>query len=626
MLVVVGGRLQVAFVVIASVLAWVTPAGAASWSPPVTLWTATDPSVSSDVPIVAIDDAGYGVVLVPEQGTGTSYLHAFERVPGGTWQESPRALFDGPAFGAAVAVDQAGEALAVWAFGPPTATTIESATWSSATARWSPTQTVATSPGAQAQYFSASANASGQIVVTWESQVDGVVSVYGMVGSTGGGFSPAVRVATLRPGDQAGAFATAIGPAGDAAIQWSDIDGGSGGSNVEVAVQPAGGSFAVDAAMPVTDLHLPFSAGGGQIAVDAAGDVLSTFNTQDPDMWLASSYRPAGGAFGPPQRVASRNDNANGQDIAVAFDGAGNATIAWVVLVLTGDLLHPPAVLESAARPPGASAVWGQAVQLTDPIAGIEWVRLAETADGSAILAPEAIGANADADLIFTRSAGGSFVADGDPGGCIESFVAMAPDGDAALGCWSIADRSEQLLVRDVHGPPLARLQTPAVAVVGAPASFAVTVPGWAQLAGGQPSWSFGDGTSGTGAAVHHTYAKAGSFTIAVTATDADGSAPARILGHITVLPRGSILVGLGSARISGKRLTVHGTASGRGTITLTLRRRARRDALTVVHLAVRGGGWTRSLQLPARLPRGTYDIVASGAKVRGSKTSFRLD
>jgi hypothetical protein len=622
----VGGRLRIAFAVIACVLAWVTPAGAASWSPPVTLWTATDPSVSSDVPSVAIDDAGYGVALVPEQGSGSSSLRAFERVPGETWQESPGALFSAAPYGDAVAIDPAGDAIAVWAFGPLTATTIESATWSSATARWSPAQMVATTTGTQAQYFSASANASGQIVVTWESQVDGAVSVYGMVGSTTGGFSPAVRVASLPTYDRAFAFTTAIGPAGDAAIQWTEVDGGSGVSNIEVAMRPANGDFAFDSAMPVTALGLPSYAVAGQVAVDAAGDVLSTFFTQaQGTTWLASSLRPAGGTFGPVQKVASRNDNSNSQDIAVAFDGAGNATIAWVQLVLNGDDLNPPAVLESAVRPPGAAAAWGQAVQLTDPIAGIEGLRLAEIADGSAILAPEAIGANADADLIFTRTASGSFVADGDPGGCVESVVAMAPGGDASLGCWSIADRSEQVLVRDVHGPSLARLQTPVVAIAGAPASFAVALRGWAQLVGGQPAWSFGDGSSGAGVAVRHTYAKAGHFTIAVTAADADGNAPAHISRHVTVLPKGTVLVELGSAHISGKRLTVHGTASGRGTITLTLRRRARRGALTEVHLTVRGGDWTRSLRLPTRLPRGTYDVLASGAKVHGSKTSFRL-
>jgi hypothetical protein len=395
--------------------------------------------------------------------------------------------------------------------------------------------------------------------------------------------------------------------------------------NIEVAVRPAGGEFAADAATPVTNLSLPSYAQGGEIAVDAAGNVLSTFFTSDQGTRLTSSYRPAGGTFAPPQTVASRNDNANSNDIAVAFDGAGSATIAWVAMVVNGGDPNPPVVLESAVRPPGVSALWGQAVQLTGPIGGIEGVRIVEAADGSAVLAPVEIGASADTDLIFTRPASGSFVAEGDPGGCVGSVVAMAPDGDAALGCWSLAGRSEQVVVHDVHGPSLARLQTPTVAIAGAPASFSVAVPGWAQLAGGQPAWSFGDGTSSSGTVIRHAYAKGGTYTIAVTAADANGSAPARISRRVTVLPKGTILIGLGSARVSGERLMLHGTSSGPGTITLTLRRRARRGAVTVLRLAVPGGDWTRSLRLATRLPRGTYDVIAAGARVRGSKTSFRL-
>ena len=38
-------------------------------------------------------------------------------------------------------------------------------------------------------------------------------------------------------------------------------------------------------------------------------------------------------------------------------------------------------------------------------------------------------------------------------------------------------------------------------------------------------SWSFGDGTTGTGGAVQHAFGAAGAFTVTITATDAVGNA-----------------------------------------------------------------------------------------------------
>ena len=59
---------------------------------------------------------------------------------------------------------------------------------------------------------------------------------------------------------------------------------------------------------------------------------------------------------------------------------------------------------------------------------------------------------------------------------------------------------------------------------------------------GRRPSttWSFGDGATGSGAAVSHTYAAAGTYAVSVTVTDAVGNARTRTGTTVVARPRSS--------------------------------------------------------------------------------------
>ncbi len=77
-------------------------------------------------------------------------------------------------------------------------------------------------------------------------------------------------------------------------------------------------------------------------------------------------------------------------------------------------------------------------------------------------------------------------------------------------------------------GPPiLLAAGVPASAVAGEPVAFSASfVDLWSGLGGGQPTWSFGDGTAPTGGAnVTHTFAAPGVYTITLSAADALGNA-----------------------------------------------------------------------------------------------------
>jgi hypothetical protein len=346
---------------------------------------------------------------------------------------------------------------------------------------------------------------------------------------------------------------TAIGAAGDAAIQWTrEYQGRSSidkRSDIEVAVGPARGGFPPDAQRAITALTAPAYAEGGDVAVDATGDVLSTFFGSLPsdvlpsDFRVESSYRPAGGAFAAPQEVAALDATWNTNQIVAAFDAHGNATAAWIGFAPPAVAPSNPAILYSAVRAGGTSTSWGRVTRLTDPIVdgGVGALRIAETDDGSAILALDPA-VSWDRELLLARAGSGAF---GTPEvlACIDSSIAIAPDGDAVASCSGARDHSEQIATHGVR-----------------------------------------DGASALNAAVV-----------------------------------------LRSARVRHGRLMLHGSVSGRATVSITIRRREQAEIVEVIHVKLHGGAWARSFGLPRSLAAGIYDVVAVGAHVERAKTSFRL-
>jgi PKD repeat protein len=73
-------------------------------------------------------------------------------------------------------------------------------------------------------------------------------------------------------------------------------------------------------------------------------------------------------------------------------------------------------------------------------------------------------------------------------------------------------------------GPVLARLQVPDRGAAGVRTRFAVTPAPWGSPLVGEPVWDFADGTSARGASVPHTYRRTGTYTVAVTQSDATGA------------------------------------------------------------------------------------------------------
>ena len=131
--------------------------------------------------------------------------------------------------------------------------------------------------------------------------------------------------------------------------------------------------------------------------------------------------------------------------------------------------------------------------------------------------------------FVAARPAMGSFGPAQDLGPCTFTVVALAPGGDALAGCDESSAGPVRVSVLDTHPPTIAAINVPPAVVAGQPAALSTTLSDlWSGLGAGQPSWNFGDGTTGTGSPVAHTFATPGTYVVSVTASDSAGN-PGRI-------------------------------------------------------------------------------------------------
>jgi PKD repeat protein len=121
-----------------------------------------------------------------------------------------------------------------------------------------------------------------------------------------------------------------------------------------------------------------------------------------------------------------------------------------------------------------------------------------------------------------------------------------------------------QMIVNDV--PPTVTIGVPASGVAGQPVSFTASATSPSpvdQAAGFTYNWSFGDGSTGTGANPSHPFAAAGNYTVSVTATDKDGATSTPATGIISVAAVLMVSAGSNLNAIAGSPITFAGTVSG---------------------------------------------------------------
>jgi hypothetical protein len=312
-------------------------------------------------------------------------------------------------------------------------------------------------------------------------------------------------------GQSASAIDFALDGQGNALAVWSRSDGAN--RRTEAAFRPAGGSFGAAA---------PISAAGGdanlpQVAFDGAGNAIAVWLRYDGANHRAqAAFRPAGGSFGAAQTVSPAGETAGTPQIA--FDGSGNALMAWE---------HHFWVWVSSRPPGGTFDTPGTRISPIDHNA--IGPQIAFDGQGNALAVWYDQDATSTRTAAAVRPAGGSFGPSqpiSDTG--VEQLsprVAFDGQGNAAA-VWRRFDGTvwrAEAAGYDTVAPVLSNLRFPTGGRAERALPFSATAfDVWGPVT---TTWAFGDGTAANGSQVAHTYSRPGSFGARVTATDAAGYA-----------------------------------------------------------------------------------------------------
>lgn len=451
------------------------PAGGA-WSPPVGLSTAGERAANPRLAVNAAGDA----VAVWEWASGASTLvQAASRPAGGTWGAPVHLTAAGQSAAPQVALDAAGNAVAAWSRENGSAIRVRSRT---AGGVWQPAVDISAG-GTGAGSPRVALGADGETIAAW-TVVDGATRV--LVAATkppGGVWQAPARISP--PGVRVVSAEVALDAAGGATAVWQTSAGGSA-FPIHAAHRPAGGSWEAPAQLTGAGWS---TVSAPRLAVNAAGDAVAGWGGVGFGRNVAqAATRPAGGSWQPAADLSSTGRAA--YEAAVAIDPGGAATAAWLEQ-------DGPSGYDVAAASRPAGGTWLAPVELApaDPLG-----------NASPYVDPQvAVDAAGDAVALWARNG-------------------------SALGV-------VQASGLDAAGPRLRALSIPAAGAAGEPLAFSVS-PFDVWSTAGAVSWSFGDGATAGGTAVQHAFAAPGTYAVTVTATDLLGNASSAS-GTVAVAARG---------------------------------------------------------------------------------------
>jgi hypothetical protein len=497
-------------------LTLVASAGAApTWVPATTLASST---LGEGAPVVAMDAHGDTVAVwslrVANSSSPSTHgvVQASVRPAGGPW--GPAEPLSDPTLNAGspvVAIDPAGDAVAL--FTQNTASTTSAVFMAARVPGGAFGAPVAISDSAQvAESPQVAMDPQGNAVAVWD-LYDGTTSrAQTAFRPAGGSFDTATA---LDPGFTGGnSEAVAIDASGAAVAVWARTTS-STDTEIEASQRPAGGTFGT----PVS-LSGAGRAFDPDVALDGAGNAVAVWQRAlSPGFAAEAGSLSAAGAIGPLHTLSA--SGTSGENPRVASDAAGDAVAAWLISDGSGN-----GKAEYATAAPGAA--FGPEVDADTSAGGFGSADVAESPSGAAIVVwshQNVSGQQLDA---IARPAGGAF---GEPqqagpseSGALFPDVAIDPAGDGAA-VWagsSSPNFTPEAAGYDATAPTLSGLSVPATAHASAPVAFSVkALDVWSAVT---LAWSFGDGSTATGAAPSHTYTATGTHTVTVTATDAVGN------------------------------------------------------------------------------------------------------
>jgi PKD domain-containing protein len=264
---------------------------------------------------VALDAAGDAVAVWLSNDGTINRIQASYRPANGAWQPS-EFISNGVSSFPEVAMGGGGDAVAVWMSGDGT---IEAASRPSGGA-WASQQALSV---ANSWYPYVGVDAAGDAVAVWE---DPGFVAQAAIRPAGGSWGQPENLSN--PNDLAFGPKVVVAPGGAAVVVWNNAGGGYA---ITATSRPAGGTWSAPQAVSAYGPHFWSYA----LAIDRAGDALVAWSRQIGEVdAVEAARRAAGGAWSAPERFTPTT--VNGETPDVALDAAGDGAAVWQSTNLDG--------------------------------------------------------------------------------------------------------------------------------------------------------------------------------------------------------------------------------------------------------------------------------------------------
>ena len=440
--------------------------------------------------------------------------------------------------GVQVAADAQGGAVAVWPSNESGKQKVRYALRGPGQS-FGPVQTISDDPDQTAINPHVAVDAAGNMVALWISSPDGVTgTAHYALGTTTQGFGPSQAL----PGDASAAPSSpfldvAFDGQGSIIGAWTKREG-SDPARVRVAIgnlQGFGEAQTIDDDPTAFDTNV-------DIATDAQGRAALIFLRQvglNPS-GVAYALREPGQPFG--QRVTIDGNSGNSYNPHVAFGPGGRAIATWDNQDTGGWTIR------YASRDPGQNLGTVKAIT-GDPGDTAGGSRVAVDEQGSTLVVWASFDAGKSKVRWAIASRGQDLAYSGTlPGpdqGAALPQLAFDPQGNAVAawqGYYSASGSNLQAPILaagyDAAGPLLRGLSLPSTGDTSKPVPFSVSpVDVWSPIASTRFSFGDGEALSATTVQAPHTYNSAGTFQVSVTSTDALGNSSSAA-GQVKILDR----------------------------------------------------------------------------------------
>ncbi len=480
---------------------------------------------SAEYPQVAVDPAGDAVAVWARSNGANTIVQSAARPAGGAWGAPLDLSAAGQnARNPQVSVDAVGDAVAVWARYDGSNTIVEVASASPGGA-WQPAQALSAA-GQSAESPQVAVDPAGDAVAVW-ARSNGTNTIVQSAARPAGGAWGAPHDLSAA-GQNAESPQVAVDQAGDAVAVWARYDGSN--TIVEVASASPGGAWQPAQALSAAGQ----SAESPQVAVDPAGDAVAVWaRSNGTNTIVQSAARPAGGAWGAPLDLSAAGQNARNPRRSRSMP-AGDAVAVWARYDGSNT------IVEVASASPGGAWQPAQALSAAGQSAESPQVAVDPAGDAVAVWA-RSNGTNTIVQSA-ARPAGGAWGAPLDlsaaGGNASTPQAAIDPEGNA-VATWDRFNGSASIVEAsgyDAAGPRLDSVGIPSAGTVHQPLAFSVAAfDVWSPLA--SIAWSFGDGSSAADSSPSHAYASPGAYPVSVTAADDVGNSTSAV-GIVRIYPK----------------------------------------------------------------------------------------